>query len=136
MQLNKKLIIGISIAVLVSTAVITSVIIFTDKEIVTPPENIIIWGDEDFKQYNFPGSGTESEPYRIENLNITTSEWFAVYIGGTTSHSIIRNCFLKSTYVLGTGIQLSNVKIDTAVIMNNIISRKRAGIQIYDSQTY
>ncbi len=57
---------------------------------------ITILKDEDFEKYNFLGNGTESNPYIIENYNITTEEDIAIYISFTTKYFIIRNCYLNA----------------------------------------
>ena len=58
---------------------------------------IYIDKDRDFKRrYDFPGSGTISDPYIIADLEIITTKDYAIYIEGVTSHFIIRNCTLKA----------------------------------------
>jgi len=42
----------------------------------------------------FPGSGTEQDPYRLENLNISSNtQTCGINISDTTNFFIIRNCF-------------------------------------------
>jgi parallel beta-helix repeat protein len=58
-------------------------------------ESIVISNDNDFKTQNWPGDGTIENPYIIEGLNITTNE-ICISISSTSSHFIIRDCFLRS----------------------------------------
>ncbi len=56
---------------------------------------ISIRSNQDFVSQGWKGEGTESSPYIIENLNITTVDR-CISISDTTTHFIIRNCFLRS----------------------------------------
>ena len=48
---------------------------------------IIITNDSNFTDYGFPGNGTLSNPYRIENLNITTNASSGIEIINTSKFS-------------------------------------------------
>jgi hypothetical protein len=72
----------------------------------------------------WPGSGTESDPFIIENYTIEgTDEGYCIYIGNTTNHFVIRNCTVSnasysdqyqysqfSKYYGENGINLYNVE--------------------------
>ncbi len=85
----------------------------------SPP--IYIVGDADFAAQavanNWPGSGTASDPYIIENLVIRTTAAGtpAIDIHNTTVHFIIRNTTVTSTS--SVGIRLTNVT--NARLINN-----------------
>ncbi|MBY9000691.1 MAG: right-handed parallel beta-helix repeat-containing protein, partial [Candidatus Heimdallarchaeota archaeon] len=78
---------------------------------------IEILSDQDFIDYGFPGSGTEEEPYRIENYNITTLAFNGIRIENTTKYFIIQNCFIDAYY---TGISVDGVAPFTVKVINNI----------------
>ena len=90
----------------------------------TPSGPIIITHDDNFSLYTLPGAGSEISPYRIENLNITsTIDETAIKIYHTTKHFLIKNCYLRT---LKKGITIFNVTQGTAQIVDNTIE----GIQI------
>ncbi|MBK5112730.1 MAG: right-handed parallel beta-helix repeat-containing protein [Candidatus Heimdallarchaeota archaeon] len=79
---------------------------------------IIITSDADFtEKYNFPGSGTMLDPYRLENLQIDTDNEYGIQIRDVSSYFIIRNCFIKSTL---TVIQLINIESNYTLIEGNL----------------
>ena len=89
---------------------------------------INIENDTAFITYGFLGDGTENEPYRIENLNITTSNDYAVFITNTTKHFLISNCLLKATT---SGIWVEDVASNTVNIVNNTCNKDMIyGIEI------
>ncbi|MCG3222312.1 MAG: hypothetical protein H7641_13110, partial [Candidatus Heimdallarchaeota archaeon] len=47
-------------------------------------EPIFISNDGNFTDYGFPGSGSKANPYRIENLNITTDFSNGITINSTS----------------------------------------------------
>lgn len=57
---------------------------------------IYINSDADFEQGGFPGSGTQADPYIIENREIRTGSP-CIVIAFTTAHFTIRNCKFEST---------------------------------------
>jgi len=91
---------------------------------------ILIWDDSDFVDYQFPGEGSQSNPYRIENYNITTRVTNGIYIFATTKHFVIRNCLISSTYM---GINIENIAKSTATIENCTIKGQFYGISIKNS---
>lgn len=84
----------------------------------TNHSRITIYTDDDFESLGFPGSGTEEDPYIIENFNITTTSSYGIYIRKTTKYFVIRNCYIKSS---SSGIFLSLTGNNTAQIINNTI---------------
>ncbi len=91
-------------------------------------EPIIILNDDNFTDYGFPGSGTLVNPYRIEDLIITSNGEYSISVQNTTSYFIIRNCFLNSTT---NGIKLKDIAYGTAVIEDNHFSNFVLGIGLY-----
>lgn len=76
-------------------------------------ESIKIDSDEDFKEKaaenNWPGDGTEENPYIIEGYEIIMDEddpGYGIYIGNTTVHFVVRDCYIEDQF---EGIILSNV---------------------------
>lgn len=100
-------------------------------------DNIYIRTDDDFLVYRFPGSGTENDPYIIENYKILTSAEFAIYIHGVSKYVIIRNNFLHSQEI---NIAIGSVCSNTIKIINNTCVGSvystwawSMGISIYDT---
>ncbi len=91
---------------------------------------ILIWDDSDFVDYQFPGDGSQSNPYRIENYNITTSVINGIYIFATTKHFVIRNCLISATHI---GINIENVAKSTATIENCSVIGQFYGIPVTNS---
>jgi parallel beta-helix repeat protein len=105
-----------------------------DDLVFVPP--IVIDYDSDFEAYGFPGDGSPSDPYRIENYNITTTSDSCISFGGfTTKHFIIQNCYLKTdtnyTIVLGkhTNLHVGSFRIEG----NDIESSSGGGLRIKGS---
>ena len=76
--------------------------------------SILILSDDDFAP--FPGTGSQINPYIIENYNITTTDYSGIYVSSTTKYFIIRNCFINAEE---SGIYLYSVSAGTAIITNN-----------------
>ena len=129
---KSKLILGIAgLTVLVTAAIVVPVVV-TNYRVSTLKEHdpIIIWGDSDFDLYDFPGKGTEKNPYRIKKLNITTDSDVGISIWNTTKYFVIDTCYVNTN---GTGIQLRSIAPDTAVILDSITeSNPDYGIFVYD----
>ncbi len=97
---------------------------------------IFIEGNDNFRSIaraeNWPGDGTPSFPYVISGLNITASSESLIFIGNTTRHFQISNCFLNGLSITDTGIVLSNV--DQGTIRNNLVANcTNEGIALYSS---
>ncbi|MEM3493314.1 MAG: NosD domain-containing protein, partial [Thermoplasmata archaeon] len=95
-----------------------------------------IVGDEDFARQaamnNWPGNGTECNPYIIEGYEIDGNGSNAIWIENTSVHFIIRNCNLyNATGTDKAGIAFNNVR--NATIENNNLSGNCRGIYLYSS---
>ena len=62
----------------------------------TTHDPIEIVGDDDFVSQGWPGNGTWSDPYLIEDLNITVSSGYAMRIVNTTRPFMISRCFVRA----------------------------------------
>ncbi|MBY9002101.1 MAG: right-handed parallel beta-helix repeat-containing protein, partial [Candidatus Heimdallarchaeota archaeon] len=94
---------------------------------------MIIDYDSDFESYGFPGDGSPGDPYRIENLNITTTEDYCLNFGGyTTKHFIIQNCFLKTDTNYAIYIGKYNIIAEGTVDIynNDIVSTGNDGLKL------
>ncbi len=90
-------------------------------------EAIGIHQDSHFDLFGFPGNGTESNPYIIENLKIITVAGSGIYIGDTTKHFIVRNCYIDAYYY---GINIFNCASGTATLFNNTCNSIKGGTGI------
>ncbi len=91
---------------------------------------IFIESNNDFLNYGLPGTGTQSDPYIIEDFRYSGSGFFGIYINSTTKHVIIQNC----TFInMVTGIGVENIASETIVIEKNKIVDCVEGIQLYSS---
>ncbi len=101
----------------------------------TPHPQILIIGDSDFASQatleEWPGSGTEEDPYLIEGYSIFGTQ--CIGIVDTSVYFEIRNCNLTydQPWVGGANIVLLNVT--NAVIADNICSGNGIGLYIVDS---
>ncbi|MCE7741880.1 MAG: hypothetical protein GOP50_05435 [Candidatus Heimdallarchaeota archaeon] len=87
------------------------------KNLVTS-ESIMIYSDTDLVEYNFPGNGTEDDPFRIENLLIE-EENYGIYINSPKHHFVIQNCHIINA-IYG-GIVIKKAVSGYANVSNNII---------------
>ena len=94
----------------------------------TPHSTILIENDDNFTDYGFTGNGSESEPFIIENYNITVIGAIGIHIAHTTKFFVIRNCFIDSSSL---GIRIQYKTLGNASIFNNtFIIGHSDGIQI------
>ena len=101
------------------------------KSVLTPHENIVILNDEDFVAYGFPGDGTLSNPYRIENYDITTSFGIGVYIYNTTKNFLVSNCLVSA---IDYGIVITDIISGDIIIENNTCANHNfEGIYVWNS---
>ncbi|MCY3414202.1 MAG: right-handed parallel beta-helix repeat-containing protein [Candidatus Heimdallarchaeota archaeon] len=96
---------------------------------------IIINGDSDFNlqasSNNWNGNGSESNPYIIENLNIS-SDSHAISISNTNVHFILRGSTLDGGSLSGhSGLYLSNVV--NGIISNNMAVNSNYGFRVMQS---
>ncbi len=98
----------------------------------TPHDPISILCDSDFgpSKYNFPGSGTEKDPYIITGYRITTTIASGIHISDTTKYFTIRNCNVNTNY---SGIYIDDVTDGTATVINNICNNNNIGISLENS---
>ena len=91
-----------------------------------------ITSDADFVSQAWPGNGSESDPYLIENLNITSNSSACIWIMNTTSHFRIQNCLFKSPIWIYVGYQAINpvtlTNVTNGVVYNNRIVESHAAI--------
>ncbi|MHA2601500.1 MAG: right-handed parallel beta-helix repeat-containing protein, partial [Candidatus Thorarchaeota archaeon SMTZ1-83] len=107
---------------------------------------IRIVGDSDFEEMDFPGDGSEANPYIIEGYSIAY-DGICISIAKTSVHFIVRNCILESGdddrdctwdgchgrwHRRSIGILVE--KVDTGTIESCVILKKRIGIQISKSE--
>lgn len=107
----------------------------------TSHEPIIIDNNEDFNQTaseeGWNGTGTEDDPYLIENYEINARMSSAgIYIGNTTAYFKIQNCSLHDAVNIqeqvGNGIKFFNVSHGN--IQNNLIELNyKRGVNINNS---
>ncbi|MFX0007132.1 MAG: ABC transporter substrate-binding protein [Candidatus Hermodarchaeota archaeon] len=93
-------------------------------------EPIYIDDDDDFEDYEFPGSGEEGDPYLIESYYITADYGNLIHIKDTSAYFIISKCKLNGITQEWEGIKLENVK--NGIIENNVIINNFHGIVLWD----
>jgi parallel beta-helix repeat protein len=87
---------------------------------------IYIVGDNSFTPangVNGGGSGTQSDPYIIENWTINASGAHGIHIQNTTAYFIVRNCLVENGGSSHNGIELYNVingRIKNNTCRNNV----------------
>ena len=92
---------------------------------------IIILKNSDFSSYNFPGVGSEEEPYLIENYLISDSLYPLIEIRNTNVYFRIANNFLDN---INTGVEAIFLKnVVNGEIVNNTIVNSRHGIYLDNS---
>lgn len=94
------------------------------------PINIV--SDDDFVTLGFPGSGTELEPYKIENLQISPDLTDGIFISDTSKFFIIQNCYIEG---IQYGIYLKNLDGNGIVRNNTIGSSWYMSIGLYRSSS-
>jgi parallel beta-helix repeat protein len=106
---------------------------FIAKDYIVHPA-ISITSNEEFLGYGFLGNGTESNPYVIENYNITTDDSNGISIEETTVHFIIRNCYINCLDTHHYCIIINSIENGTSKISNNVLfNTKRYGINVFSS---
>ena len=101
------------------------------KAALSPHSPIAILSDDDFISQGFPGNGTESEPYQMKNLDITTIQQVGIYVRNTTKYFQILNCFIMA---LEFGILIDEIAPYTATVENNTcVDHIYYGIYIIES---
>ena len=101
-----------------------------DSLISHPP--VIIISDDNFTDYGFMGNGSGNNPYRIENLNITTTEQFGICIDNVTKTFVIKNCYVDAQ---DYGILIGYVHNENIIVDNNVCTKNSLhGILSYRCQ--
>ena len=90
----------------------------------TPHAPIYIDGDDNFIPANgvVSGSGTENDPYVIENWEISAENAYGIEIRNTTAYFVVRNCVVENGGGAYDGIYLYNVvngRIENCTVENN-----------------
>ena len=78
------------------------------------------------------GSGTSTDPYIIENYEISGGSSDGIYIGNTTVYFIIRNCYIHDNNE--SGIEFYNVKngrIENSTVEKNMLHASHDGADVY-----
>lgn len=82
-------------------------------------QSIEIFTESDFIKYGFPGSGTKSNPYKIQNFTFTASKNSLIKIQNTKSFFSIEHNRLDGQGLANYGIELNNVS--NGMISRNIV---------------
>ena len=133
MKLSIKTTVGISLGVALIASTVVLMIVYiphTQQPELSEHVPIVIWEDEDFKNYNFEGEGTEEKPYLIQHLNITTENGYGIFIRDTTVHFQIQNCYINPSRV---GIRIAEASSGTFKLIDNTITQSFTGIEIISS---
>lgn len=90
---------------------------------------IIVMNDDNFTDYGFSGNGTASNPFLIENLEISSLDHYfidnGISIEDTTKHFVVQNCLISAN---SRAIVVTNVTANTAQIISNSFTECRYGI--------
>ena len=89
-----------------------------------------VTSNSDFEPQGWPGNGSITNAYLIQNLNITSTDFACIWIANTTSHFIIEDC-LFSTSVEDCPFDQPVGSLTLTNVSNGIVERN----QIVDSQT-
>ena len=92
---------------------------------------ISIIGDDDFARQDFPGNGEITDPYLIEDFEITANHTHLISIQDTTVYFNISNNQLNGVSGLFYGIRLNNVT--NGVIKSNVVYQNSYGIRLDNS---
>ncbi len=137
---EKIITITFGLVVLIVSGILISLLInpFTHPKVTGIHGRIIyITSNEDFNEYEFPGDGTEENPYIIENYTYFDYGLSGIYISGVSKSVIIRNNIIYSNH-WDCGIFLASVSSPNVIIRDNIIYGSayrlnvEAGIRIYN----
>ncbi|MHA2425806.1 MAG: right-handed parallel beta-helix repeat-containing protein [Candidatus Thorarchaeota archaeon] len=91
---------------------------------------VVVTSDGMFAGAGFTGTGTESDPYILDGVTVTTeSGGRGIYIQSTTAHFVIQNCLVNLTSVSSSyGIYLHTV--DNGTIYNCEVIGTPVGIYV------
>ncbi len=123
-----------------STTTVHSNFYTTESTIIQYVEHgpIMVENDTALENVSSSGIGTPTNPFIIENLNITNFSLGAIWITNTTKDFIIRNCWINgegnSTSMYG--IIVGALQSGTPYVLNNIVKGCRVyGITVYFSDS-
>ena len=125
--MNKKLLIGVSISILVSITIFIPVYFTIIKDIRNGSGSIIIWGDADLEAYGFPGEGLMDDPYLIQGLEIDTTQSRGISLYDITVHVKIVDCVISAEE---TGIYAQNIGNGRLEVVNNVCNNMQIGIYL------
>jgi parallel beta-helix repeat protein len=96
-----------------------------------------ITSDIDFSNQGWPGNGSITNPYRIENLNITSNST-CVWIQNTTSCFVIQNCLFtpenaESGYASQYLASLTLTNVSNGIILENTFAECIAAISVLNA---
>ena len=125
--MNKKILIGISVSILVFISILVPLYFTVMKERREGAGSIIIWGDADLEAYGFPGKGLLKDPYLIQNLKINTTQSKGISLYDITVHVKIVNCEISASEI---GIYAQNIGIGRLEVVNNVCNNMKTGIYL------
>ncbi|NPD87517.1 MAG: hypothetical protein HGN29_02270 [Asgard group archaeon] len=125
---NKKYLKSIIIFLLVFSVLRSSDFVVADLS-----TSIVINSDDDFVTYGFPGNGTQTNPYIMENIIINESADYGIYVKSTTMHFIIRNCSISGCP--SVGILIESTASGTVILENNTCYENGYGIFVSGSNS-
>jgi hypothetical protein len=91
----------------------------------TPHSDIMVDRNSQFTAQGFSGSGTVTDPYVLEYVNISSGFGTGVLIQNTSAHFVIRHCVISAT---SSGMYMSAVA--NGSIQNCSIQAVQSGIQL------
>jgi parallel beta-helix repeat protein len=103
---------------------------------------IIIRNNRDFPQQGWEGNGSSSDPYIIENLNISLNSETCILIYNVTAHFVIRNSYLSVDDEFAYSMQViisRNGRIDNCTITGGgygISISSSSGIEVANCTIY
>ncbi|MGV9103939.1 MAG: NosD domain-containing protein [Candidatus Thorarchaeota archaeon] len=89
---------------------------------------ITITSNEDFESLGFPGSGTEGDPYRIEDLSIDGNDDYCIQINDTTAWFRVQDCTFHGAW---HAIELWNTS--NGEVRRNNFTENHVGVVAVDS---
>ena len=121
-KLSEKIVIicFVSFTLFTSGFLISLIVVpFLHPEVNSPHLQIFITEDADFDKYYFPGSGTPTDPFLIENFTYQEHGLFEIYIFGVSKHFVIRNNIIIS-HRSDEGIRIGDAPNNVSII-NNVV---------------
>ena len=125
--LHKRIFWAYFILVILLISVLTPTLVIFVKRAIP----IIIESDADFAKYDFPGSGTKLDPYRIENRKLMGQIESAIAIFNISKYVVIQNNHIRT---IAYGIFLAVNTPGLIQIKNNIIENCLAPLWIIETR--